>query len=149
MRNLLRCLIYLLLATECAQAALTPVALRCEYLDSPMGLDEMHPRLTWRVDSGERGEKQTAYQILVASDEKTLNGEGEALWDSGKVASDQTVNVVYGGKPLSSRAQCFWKVKVWDKTGKPSAWSEPTKWTMGLLRPEDWTAEYISFKDTT
>jgi alpha-L-rhamnosidase len=114
-----------------------------------MGLDEAQPRLTWRVESGERGQKQTAYQILVANDEKTLKGDRGNLWDSGKVASDQTVNVVYAGKPLTSREQCFWKIKIWDKDGKSSGWSEMAKWTMGLLQPEDWKAEYISFRDTT
>jgi alpha-L-rhamnosidase len=149
MRKLLKCLVCLSLATACAEAALKPVALRCEYLESPMGMDEAHPRLTWRVESPERGQKQTAYQILVASDEKTLKADRGDLWDSGKVASDQTVNVVYAGKALSSRERCFWKVRVWDKNGRTTSWSEPGKWTMGLLKPEDWTGAYIKFGDTT
>jgi alpha-L-rhamnosidase len=126
-----------------------PVALRCEYLENPLGLDEPRPRLTWRVESAERGQKQTAYQVLVASDEKTLKADRGDLWDSGKVASDQTVNVVYTGKPLVAREICFWKVKVWDKDGQLTSWSANAKWSMGLLKPEDWQAQYISFRDTT
>ncbi|HVV71288.1 MAG TPA: hypothetical protein VHI52_07295, partial [Verrucomicrobiae bacterium] len=49
------------------QAAVTLSALRCEYRTNPMGLDIVHPRLSWILSSEERGEKQTAYQILVAS----------------------------------------------------------------------------------
>ena len=77
-------------------AALKPLVLRCEYRVNPLGIDEAQPRLTWRVESTGRGQKQTAYQIVVTSDATTL-------WDSGKIASDQTVNIVYAGTPLVSR----------------------------------------------
>jgi alpha-L-rhamnosidase len=96
-----------------------------------------------------RGVKQTAYQILVASSEKLLKeGKGD-LWDSGKVESDQSLQIVYAGKPLTSRMQCYWKVRVWTFTEprtlnpEPSLWSAPAYWTMGLLEPDDWTAEWI------
>jgi alpha-L-rhamnosidase len=131
-----------------AHAALQVQQLRCEYRVNPLGIDEAQPRLTWRVDSNERGQRQTACQILVASSEELLKRNSGDLWDSGKIASDQTVNIVYGGKPLGSRQQCFWKVRVWDKDGKP-AWSDPALWSMGLLKPADWQANYISFRDTT
>jgi alpha-L-rhamnosidase len=128
-------------------SSLTPVSLRCEYLQNPLGLDEPHPRLTWRLESSERGEKQTAYQLVVASDPSKLDSPD--LWDSGKVSSSQTVNVVYSGKPLTSRELCFWRVKVWNKDGQASEWSETATWTMGLLKPDDWKADYISFRDTS
>src|SRR5262249_23244617 len=73
-----------------------------------------------------------------------------------RIDKDETVNIVYEGKPLSSRQVCFWKVKVWDQAGTASDWSEPAKWSMALLKPEDWSSRYIScrdpspvFKDTT
>ena len=127
---------------------LGPVALRCEYRVSPQGIDEAQPRLTWRVESGERGAKQTAYQILVASSAELLVKNSGDLWDSGKVASDQTVNVAYAGQPLASGQQCFWKVCVWVNAGH-ARWSEVAAWTMGLLQPDDWKADYISFHDQT
>lgn len=141
-------IISLVVALEANAAALKPLALRCEYRGNPKGIDEAQPRLTWRVESGERGQKQTAYQVLVASSEKLLKQDVGDLWDSGKVASDQTVNVVYAGRALVSRQECFWKVRVWDKNGT-AKWSAPASWTMGLLKPDDWRAEYISFRDTT
>jgi alpha-L-rhamnosidase len=128
--------------------SLLPVALRCEYHVNPQGIDEPQPRLTWRVESSARGAKQSAYQILVASSMERLEANSIDLWDSGQVASDQTVNVPYAGKPLASGQECFWKVGVWDGGGKPQ-WSTPASWAMGLLQAGDWQAAYISFRDPT
>jgi alpha-L-rhamnosidase len=143
--GLLACLFFLCVGATAA--GLEPVELRCEYLVNPIGLDEPRPRLMWRVESRERGQKQSAYQILVSEQEVAVNAGRGDLWDSGKVRSDQTVNIEYAGPPLQSRQQCFWKVRVFDKDGKPSEWSSVAHWTMGLLKPEDWKAEFISFKD--
>jgi len=132
-----------------AGLALTATHLRCEYLVNPVGIDAMPPRLSWQVSSVERGQRQTAYRILVAGTEAKLRADAGDLWDSGKVTSDETVNLVYAGKPLSSGQPCFWKVKVWDKDGRPSDWSNPAGWSKGLLKPEDWKAQWISFRDTS
>ena len=59
--------------------------------------------------------------------------------------SDQSVHVEYGGKPLEARQRYYWRVKVWDKHGNESDWSEPVWWEMGLLDEDDWRAEWISF----
>jgi alpha-L-rhamnosidase len=140
-----------LTSAACAQGApatigvgLTPTYLRCEYLIDPLGIDARLPRLSWIVDSTARGQKQTAYQVLVARDRETLARDQGDLWDSGQVASNETSAIVYAGKPLPSHQPCHWKVRVWDKDGKPSAWSPPAFWTMGLLDPSDWKqAEWI------
>ena len=93
-----------------------------------------------------RGAKQTAYQVLVAGSAEKLAADQGDLWDSGKVASDQSTQVVYAGKALESRVQCFWKVRVWDAAGNPTAYSEPALWSMGLLKPADFKAKWISMK---
>ena len=144
-------LIFLFLTTACwsqgLQDDLKVDRLRCEYLENPLGIDEILPRLSWIVTSESRGQKQTAYHIRVASSlEKLLSGKVD-VWDSRKVESDETVNIVYEGKPLSSRQLCFWQVRVWDKDSKASKWSTPARWSMGLLNEEDWQSEWISFKD--
>jgi alpha-L-rhamnosidase len=126
---------------------LKPVALRCEYRVNPLGIDEAQPRLTWRVESGERGQTQTAFEILVATKPELLQPGSADLWDSGEVTGDKTANVYYAGKPLISREQCFWKVCVWDKNTHPQ-WSDTASWTMGLLQAEDWTAHYIATPDS-
>jgi alpha-L-rhamnosidase len=109
-----------------------PINLRCEYFINPLGIDARRPRLSWQLNDDRRGAKQTAYQVVV-----------EGLWDSGKVESDQSVHVEYAGPALKSRQRATWKVKAWDKDGKPSAWSEPANWEMGLLEKRDWTAQWI------
>jgi alpha-L-rhamnosidase len=117
--------------------------LNCEYLTNPCGIGQLQPRLNWVVESGERGQCQTAYRVLVAGSEAALKKDLGELWDSGRVASDQSLNVRYAGSALQSRQECFWKVCVWDQAGRRSNWSPPARWTMGLLQPADWRAKWI------
>ena len=124
---------------------LTAALLRCEYRTDPLGIDTTQPRLSWIVTSTGRGQKQTAYHVLVASDESTLSQDQGDLWNSGQVKSDETTCITYEGKPLASHQRCYWKVKVWDKDGKPSGWSTPALWSMGLLHPSDWKGQWIGF----
>ncbi|MFO1513819.1 MAG: alpha-L-rhamnosidase N-terminal domain-containing protein [Verrucomicrobiota bacterium] len=117
--------------------------LRCEYLVNPLGIDATRPRLSWIITANQRGEKQTAYQVLVASTERGLSQDQGDLWDSGKVASGETAQIEYAGRPLASRQSCYWKVRTWDRAGKSGAWSPAAQWHMGLLQPTDWSAKWI------
>ncbi len=132
-----------LLATVSLHAAIKPVHLRCEYLETPIGIDKTTPRLSWELESKERAQKQTAYQILVASSEAKLKKNVSDLWDSNKISSDETAQIAYSGKALSSGQLCFWKVRVWDQDGKTSE-SALTFFEIGLLKPEDWKAKWIA-----
>ena len=117
---------------------------RCEYEANPVGIDALRPQLSWKLTSNERGELQKAYQIIVASTPAQLiNNKGD-LWDSGKVSSGESAHVPYAGSRLVSRQQCFWKVRVWGQADIPSDWSPLASWTMGLLEPADWTANWIT-----
>ncbi len=124
---------------------LTAEHLRCEYRVDPLGVGTTQPRLSWIVTSSRRGQVQTAYRVLVASSERLLAKGTADLWDSGVVTSDRTTQIIYQGKPLTSGLQCFWKVRVWDKDERASSWSKPASWTMGLLRQEEWKAQWIGF----
>ena len=137
------CPVLLLALTLPALASLAPGRLRCEYLDNPLGIDTPQPRLSWVLESKQRAEMQTAYQILAASREALLKAGSGDLWDTGKVASDQTLHVTYAGKALGSSQRCYWKVRVWDKDGKASAYSRPASWDMGLLAPQDLQGQWI------
>ena len=127
------CFIAYLFSTSFASAADLTVGggLSCEYLDDPVGIDSVAPRLSWWLCSEKRGQVQTAYQILVASNVERLAADEGDLWDSGRVKSDQATHVEYDGKPLESHQRCYWKVRAWDKNGQPSKWSKPGVWTMG------------------
>ena len=139
---------YSLGGTSPAAAEMQVAGLKCEHLVDPMGIDVIRPRLSWVISSPQRSQRQTAYRIVVAGNLQNLLGESGELWDSGRVDSDQSIHVVYAGKSLQSRMRCYWKVRVWDKDGRPSAWSEPAVWSMGLLHAEDWTgAKWIGAKD--
>jgi len=121
-----------------------PVELRCEYQKDPLGIDVPEPALSWITETRRRGWRQGAYRILVASSEETLEQDRGDLWDSGRVKSDQSLHVPYAGKSLVSKATCYWKIRVWDQDGRASPWSEPARWTMGLLEASDWTAQWIA-----
>ena len=126
-----------------AQAVLTTSNLRCEYLTNPTGIDEVSPRLSWIVNSSTRGERQTAYEIIVASTSAILAGNQGDLWESGQVSSDAMAQIVYSGTALTSREACYWKVRSWNQSGVVSAWSSGAIWTMGLLQATDWSAQWI------
>jgi len=133
-----------IVATGCSRdKGLRAIDLRTEYSVNPLGIGTALPRLSWALHSDSRNCTQSAYQILVAESEKDLAEDQGSLWDSGRVESDETLNIPYGGAPLSSGLKCFWKVRVWDGTGRASDWSPPSSWETGLLRPSDWKAEWI------
>jgi alpha-L-rhamnosidase len=129
-----------------SSAQLKPTALRCEYLTNPLSVDVASPRLSWIIESKERGVLQTAYEVLVASSERLLNQNHGDVWESGKVETDQSNQVLYAGLPLVSRATCYWKVRVWDNHGHVSNFSRPAMWRMGLLLKADWKTQWIGLK---
>lgn len=122
----------------CAQAELAVDRLVCEYEENPMGIDAAAPRLSWSLRSDARGDRQTAFHVLVASSSEALAGDRGDLWDSGRNLSDAQLHIPYGGRSLRSGERCWWKVRVWDRHGNPSAWSVPAWWEMGLLSSNDW-----------
>ena len=127
--------------------------LRCEVRINPLTIDAAKPGLSWKLETGnlkpERGIKQSAYQILVASTPETLAKDQGDLWDSGKVESAQSLHVSYSGKPLASGMLCHWKVKAWTTDGEEKAteWSAPAFWRMGALQAADWCGKWISHDD--
>lgn len=141
--------LYLSLVQSLALGSQPPVNLTCEYLSDPVGIGTLEPRLGWQLVSGTQGHRQTAYQILVASTETGLARQAGDLWDTGRVHSAQTSQVVYAGTSLSAGQTCFWKIRTWDETRQSSGWSEPAQWSVGLMQANDWEAEFISFRDTS
>ncbi|MFY9154208.1 MAG: family 78 glycoside hydrolase catalytic domain [Prolixibacteraceae bacterium] len=112
----------------------------CEYHTNPIGIDVQNPRLSWKIQTTEENLLQTAYEIRVTNQ----SPKGKLIWTSGKVDSDQSVNVVYGGPVLTSMQRVYWQVRTWDNKNKVTAWSVPAFWEMGILEPDSWKASWIA-----
>lgn len=133
------------LLTACSQQQVkAPVDLRCEFLTEPLSVDAAEPVLAWKLPAGDADLRQTAYQILVAT-ERSLLREGVAdLWDSGKTLSDNQTTVRYGGSALSGNKLVYWKVRIWDAADRASGWSAATRFGSGLTVGELNEAQYIA-----
>jgi alpha-L-rhamnosidase len=146
MRSILFAVLLASAMVSAASAQPVPRQLTVEYRVSPLAVDEPGPRLAWQLtpSPGLRGERQTAYRVLVASTAQQLADDAGDLWDTGKVQSSQTTQVVYGGKALRPMQTAHWKVRAWDRDGKASAWSDVSTWTAGLIDAKNWQAEWIA-----
>ena len=123
----------------CLMAQTAPIQLRCMNRVDPLGIDDPHPRLSWRISSDQKDLRQTAYEIRLREDAR----QSSFLWETGKVISGVSIAIPYQGPPLRSGQKYFWQVRVWDSQDKPSPWSPVANWQMGLLQAEDWTARWI------
>jgi len=121
----------------------------CEYRINPGGIDVKIPRLSWKLLSVNRNVVQTAYEIRVSEDAKSIAKGHGLLWTSGKVHSNRSVLVDYGGPELKSRQLCYWRVRVWDNKGKVSPWSSVNHWEMGLFNAREWQANWIQAAEET
>ena len=133
----------MVLAAQNLCASLFVTNLSCEYRINPLGVDVAQPRLGWTLQSSQRGDVQTAYQILAASSQTLLDSNTGDLWDSGQIISTAQNQIPYGGAALQTSQQVFWKTRVWDAGNIASPWSASATWTMGVLNSNDWQAQWI------
>lgn len=138
-------LFFLLIYAFCVDAlGQTQVAsLLCENRINPTGVDVPQPLFSWQLSGNRRNIHQAAYELRVGTSPKLLNQGKEPAWNSGKVSTDQSVHVPYGGAPLVSGKKYYWQVRIWDDKGQASGWSPVAEWQMGLLQPGDWKASWI------
>ncbi len=132
-----------LLAAVAAPGGLLPISLRSEALTNPVGVDTAKPRLSWKLaarERGARGLKQSAYRIVAG---RTPGGSD--LWDTGRVSSPETYGVRYNGAKLGSGQKAYWTVEVFDEAGRSSGVSRPAEFSVGLLDPSDWKADWIGY----
>ena len=121
-----------------------PQHLKVDYNINPMGVDVPDPGFSWEVGDLSRGAVQTAYRILVSSSPELLQQKKGDLWDSKKVVSNQTIQILYQGKPLQSAKRYYWTVKTWNAEDQASDFSDPTWFETGIFSPGEWRGQWIS-----
>jgi len=147
-KNKFLLLSFLLLVLQSSVAQKLKVeSLQCEYLSNPLGIESANPKLSWHIVSTERNTLQTAYRILVSDNPASLKNNIGNVWDSKKITSDKSIQVLYEGKKLEATKTYYWKIMAWDNKGNVAAWSKEAKWQMGLLTAADWKgANWIAYE---
>jgi alpha-L-rhamnosidase len=135
-----------LVRAENSSPLMRPAALTSDSMIEPLGLDDAKPRLSWQLRDSRDGARQTAYEVEVATKAALLAAGKADVWDSGKVASDRSVGVVYAGPELAAERRYYWRVKVWDKDGKPYPVSEASWWETGLMASANWQGKWIGYE---
>ena len=127
-----------------ARESAAPSGLMCELMARPeiAAVADRRPEFGWVVNSPLENDVQGAYQILVSGRRETLDKNVGDLWDTGRTRSSQSINVEYAGKPLSSDATYFWKVRTWNKHGQASPYSETQTFRTGKLSNSYTTTRY-------
>ncbi|MCX2452597.1 family 78 glycoside hydrolase catalytic domain [Pedobacter sp. PLR] len=123
-------------------------ALKCEHLENPLGIDAVHPRLSWMMSDPRQGANQSAYRIIVGKDSLAVTRKKGSFWDSGKIS--KPVNLVnYQGQPLAPFTKYFWAVELWDKDGKPTSSLPVASFETGMMKMENWKGIWITDKNNT
>ncbi len=120
---------------------MTPVFrlnVRVEHLVDSLGIGVDRPRLSWRIETQAPNWRQSAYEIEATA------GDGGMRGGTGRVESDQSVLVAWPFAPLASRERVDVRVRVWDREGAASEWSEPLTVEAGLLKADEWSARFVT-----
>ncbi|QRM29203.1 alpha-L-rhamnosidase [Microvirga sp. VF16] len=113
-------------------------------MEQPRGLNSRQPRFTWAVKGDGHNRRQTAYRIVVGTDADAVGqGDGD-LWDTGKIASSDSILIPYAGRRLVSDRRIYWAVEVWDEADVQSYLSLASDFWTGLLDQSDWRAAWIA-----
>ena len=114
---------------------------RVEGADSPTAVERTSPRITWNLLGTAQGDRSIAYQI------QANDASGLSVWDSGKADQPHTLDATWAGRALPSRASISLRIRAWDQANRPTAWSTPTTFEVGLLSQSDWLGKWIAATD--
>lgn len=138
----------LLMACKSHETELKIAKTACNNFENPLGVDTQQPVFSWKISSSEPENFQKAYHILVSDQPYLLKNDSANIWNTGRVSSDQSINIKFKGSDLESGKTYYWKVKVWDTNGNESAWSDINSWQMGLLNAKAWDgAQWIGYEN--
>src|SRR5689334_16336188 len=133
----------LLFHTGLMAGTISPAQLRCENLKNPLAIDVALPLFSWNIESAQRDQQQTAYELIVSDNMNDVANLKGNVWSTGKVATANTINIQYSGTQLQSTKRYYWRVKVYDNKGEGSAWSDVASFETAMLNASDWTAKWI------
>jgi len=145
-KKLMLFVLTLALIASCQRERVGLTSLTCEYLSAPLGIGTSQPRFSWKIFSEERGVSQKSYRIIVSESLDSMHRATGGCWNSGKIASDRTVNLKYEGDPLRSNTKYYWRVCSWT-SDHDSVWSNPVFFRTGLLNSSDWKAQWITTRE--
>ena len=138
------CTILFIFSVYARAMPLQPVSLSCEYITNPLGIDTRSPRLAWNFISNETSQVQSAYEIIVSDNLAAISKSLGNCWSTGKTISAENIQIAYAGKPLQSFTRYYWKVKVYNRQGEASAWSNINWFETAMLDASDWKAQWIN-----
>ncbi|HBH83752.1 MAG: hypothetical protein A2X05_09940 [Bacteroidetes bacterium GWE2_41_25] len=140
-------ILFLTACGEKTESSLHITKIKCNGLEKPAGTGRI-PDFSWILNSDERGQKQTAYQIIVTPDKKSADKLNGDIWDSGKISSPENAWIRYGGKELQPGMEYYWRIRVWDKNDKASEWSATGEFITGMFDKNDWAgAKWIGYEE--
>ncbi|MBX3253207.1 MAG: family 78 glycoside hydrolase catalytic domain [Chitinophagaceae bacterium] len=129
-------------------AQLDVAAALCDNRENPTGIHVRDLFFSWELTSSQNGQRQTAYQVVLASSEKLLAAQQYDVYNSGQVRGSESIQVLYKGKTLLPARTYYWQVRVWDAYGKASAWSRPQRFITGIFTAAEWKqARWIGMED--
>jgi alpha-L-rhamnosidase len=117
------------------------------YMENPVAIDMEQLSFSWKAVHKEDNRSQSAYRIIISSDINRLQTNLGDAWDTGKVASNESAGIRYGGKTLESSRYYYWKVMLWDNYGNESDYSKTGKFGMGKLYEDDWKANWLGMTE--
>lgn len=129
-----------------AQSALSISEIKCENQSHAVGVPLENFRLSWNLESGKKNQQQSAYEIQLSL--KAEFNKADIVWNSGRISSPNSIQVMYEGKKLLPGERYFWRVRVWDTNNKPSGWSKQAQFITGIFDESNWSnAQWIAFED--
>ncbi|WP_462253533.1 family 78 glycoside hydrolase catalytic domain [Ferruginibacter sp.] len=140
-------ILILLLAVKSFAQQIIISNLQCDHKINPLAINTASPHFSWQLQSAQRNVLQTAYRILVADKMELLQKDRGNIWDSKKINSNQSTQILFKGIKINAATKYFWKIQVWDNKNT-TVWSEPANFTTGLFTEKEWSnAKWIGYEE--
>ncbi len=143
MRQLLKISILFFLF-QCTKVEAQPINLKCAFISNPIGIDDTLIHFNWELSFNEKLNRQTGYQIIIATRPELLLVAKPDIYDSGlKNSVKQDTNICL--PQLKSYTRYYWSVKVIGGNNKVGVQSK-VEWfeTAKIQGKEGWSGQWIT-----